>query len=87
MTPNRFQQWLEELRIPECFVDFKYNRANASFDIHVIADVNGVSMMFPMRVKLDELNDTRKMQTFMDTFAEKTVAGLEKAGKKFKFNE
>ena len=87
MTPSRFQQWLEELRVPECFVDFKYNRKNASFDIHVIADVNGVSMMYPTRVLLDELNDSRKMQEFMDKFAERAVAGLERAGKKFKFNE
>lgn len=87
MTPSRFQKWLEELRIPECYVDFKYNKRNASFDIHVIADVNGVSMMSPVRVLLDELNDTRKMQTFMDTFVEKQVAALERAGKKFKFNE
>ena len=87
MTPNRFQKWLEELRVPECYVDFKYNKQNASFDIHVIADVNGVSMMSPIRVKLEELNDTRRMQTFMDTFAEKAVAALQKAGKKFKFND
>ena len=87
MTPNRFQQWLEELRVPECFIDFKYNSKNASFDIHVIADVNGVSMMLPVRWEIEKLNDTRATQKMMDEFVPKAVAALEKAGKRFKFNE
>jgi len=87
MTPNRFQQWLENLRVPECYVDFKYNAAERSFDVHVIADVNGISMMQPTRWHIDKLNDTRATQKMMDEFVPKTVAALERAGKKFKFNE
>lgn len=87
MTPKRFQQWLEELRVPECYVDFKYNKALARFEVHVIADVNGVSMMMPTCWDIDKLNDTRATQKMMDEFVPKAVSALEKAGKKFKFNE
>ena len=87
MTPTRFQQWLEGLRIPECYVDFKYNRKENSFDVHVISDVNGVSMLLPTRYHVDKLNDTRLTQKTMDEFIPKTIAALEKAGKKFNFKE
>ena len=86
MTPNRFQKWLEELRIPECYVDFKYNPTEKSFDVHVIADVNGISMVQPTRFHIEKLNDTRLTQKVMDEFIPKTMAALEKAGKKFKFD-
>lgn len=87
MTPSRFQKWLEELRVPECYVDFKYNSDEKSFDVHVIADVNGISMMQPTRFHIEKLNDTRLTQKVMDEFIPKTMAALEKAGKRFNFKE
>ena len=84
MTPNRFQDWLSKLEIPECSIDYKFNKAKNRFDIHVSSDVEGVQMMFGSFYELDWLNDTRRTQKMMNEFPGKTVAAFERAGKKFK---
>ena len=84
MTPNRFQDWLSKLEIPECSIDYKYNKAKNRFEVHVSADVEGVIMMVPSFYEEAWLHDTRRTQKMMNEFPGKTVAAFERAGKKFK---